>query len=83
MRLLSFRWHPYAVDPNADYSQEPTTLVAFELTEAPGGVQLTISESGFDGIPLKRRAEAFEANEGGWTMQMTLIEKYLAMSPQN
>src|SRR5512146_887700 len=22
--LFSFRWHPYAVDPKADYSKEPT-----------------------------------------------------------
>src|SRR5690349_17938883 len=25
-RLFSFRWHPFAVDRNADYSAEPTTL---------------------------------------------------------
>src|SRR5207244_138802 len=35
-------------------------------------------ERGFDRIPLERRAKAFAANEGGWTIQMTLIEKYLA-----
>src|SRR5690349_16172165 len=23
--LFSFRWHPYAVDPEIDYSSEPTT----------------------------------------------------------
>jgi hypothetical protein len=39
---------------------------------------LTITESGFDGIPLARRAEAFEMNEQGWEAQLTLIEKYLA-----
>jgi hypothetical protein len=39
---------------------------------------LTISESGFDKIPLSRRAEAFKANDGGWAMQTTLISKYLA-----
>ena len=36
------------------------------------------TESGFDQIPLERRAKAFAANEGGWTMVVTLIEKYLA-----
>jgi uncharacterized protein YndB with AHSA1/START domain len=30
-RLFSFTWHPYAVDPNIDYSQEPTTLFEFRL----------------------------------------------------
>src|SRR5690348_1459311 len=28
-RLLSFHWHPYAIDPSVDYSQEPPTLVEF------------------------------------------------------
>lgn len=78
MRHLSFRWHPYAVDPEVDYSKEPTTLVVFELEEVADGTLLTVTESGFDGIPLERRAEAFEMNEGGWEAQMRLIEKYLA-----
>lgn len=78
MRLFSFRWHPSAVDPGADYSKEPTTLVVFELKEVPGGTMLTITESGFDRIPLARRAAAFESNEQGWQAQARLIEKYLA-----
>jgi uncharacterized protein YndB with AHSA1/START domain len=78
MRYFSFRWHPFAVDPAVDYSKEPTTLVTFELEEAPGGTLLTINESGFDRIPLERRATAFARNQEGWTAQATLIEKYLA-----
>src|SRR6185436_4555200 len=30
-KLFSFTWHPYAIDPNEDYSKEPTTLVEFRL----------------------------------------------------
>jgi uncharacterized protein YndB with AHSA1/START domain len=78
MRRFSFRWHPYAVDPAVDYSQEPMTLVTFELEEQAGGTLLAFSEAGFDRIPLARRAAAFTANEGGWAKQTTLIEKYLA-----
>ena len=78
MRLFSFRWHPFAIDPNVDYSSEPATLVVFELEEIAGGTKLVISESGFDRIPLERRAKAFSANEQGWTAQAKLIEKYLA-----
>jgi len=77
-RFFSFRWHPFAIDPKVDYSTEPTTLVEFTLEDAKDGVLLTVVESGFDRVPLARRAQAFTANEGGWTMQMTLIEKYLA-----
>jgi uncharacterized protein YndB with AHSA1/START domain len=80
MRLLSFRWHPYAIEPDADYSTEPTTLVTFELQPVAQGTMLTITESGFDSIPLARRAEAFASNEEGWSIQTTLIEKYLAQA---
>src|SRR5438132_5257968 len=74
-RVFSFRWHPFAVEPDFDYSKEPMTLVEFTLEEVPGGTQLTLTESGFDRLPPARRAKAFPANEGGWTKQMQLIEK--------
>jgi len=80
-RRFSFRWHPFAVDRGVDYSAEPTTLVVFALEETPNGVLLTVTESGFDQIPLPRRAKAFTANEGGWTIVMKLIEEYLAQTP--
>jgi uncharacterized protein YndB with AHSA1/START domain len=78
---FSFRWHPYAIEPGVDYSQEPMTLVEFSLRQVPDGVLLTVTESGFDAIPLQRRATAFTANEGGWSMMVTVIEKYLAQTP--
>ena len=77
-RLFSFRWHPFAIEPGVDYSKEPATLVVFELEDVEGGTQLTITESGFDRIPLERRAKAFAANDGGWSHQTKLVEKHLA-----
>jgi len=82
MTLFSFRWHPFAIDPKVDYSKEPATLVVFELEEVTGGTQLTITESGFDRIPLERRAKAFAANEGGWQKQIELIARYLEGAAQ-
>lgn len=76
-KLFSYRWHPHAIDPGADYSNEPTTLVTFTLDDAPGGVLLTVTESGFDQIPLARRAKAFTANDQGWAIVVTLVEEYL------
>jgi uncharacterized protein YndB with AHSA1/START domain len=81
MQRISFRWHPYAIEEGVDYSKEPMTLIEFVLEDAPGGILLKISESGFDQLPLARRAKAFKANEGGWEMQTRLIEKYLAQTP--
>jgi uncharacterized protein YndB with AHSA1/START domain len=79
-RLFSFRWHPFAVERGVDYSAEPTTLIVFTLEEVADGVMLTVTESGFDRIPLARRAKAFTANEGGWSMMVKLIEEYLAQA---
>src|SRR3954447_11435369 len=44
--LFSFTWHPYAVDPAVDYSQEKPTLVEFRLTPTATGTRLVIVESG-------------------------------------
>lgn len=77
-RRFAWRWHPHAIDGDVDYSEEPTTLVEFALEEVGGGVQLTIVESGFDGIPLARRATAYRGNDEGWTQQALAIERYLS-----
>jgi uncharacterized protein YndB with AHSA1/START domain len=82
MERFSFRWHPYAIDPGRDYSAEPTTLVTFELHETDAGILLTITECGFDQLPIARRNQAREANDKGWAHQTRLIEKYLAREGQ-
>jgi uncharacterized protein YndB with AHSA1/START domain len=79
-RLLSWRWHPAAIDPAVDYSQEPTTLVVFELEEGEGGTRLSVVESGLDKIPAARRAAVFRMNSSGWDEQMKNIEKHVAAS---
>lgn len=80
-RLFSFHWHPYAVDPKVDYSNETPTLVEFRLTRTATGTLLEVTESGFDAIPLGRRDEAFRMNSGGWTEQVRNIETYVKNTP--
>jgi uncharacterized protein YndB with AHSA1/START domain len=77
-RYFSYRWHPYAIDPAVDYSAEPTTLVEFHLEEVEGGTAVTIVESGFDRIPLARRAEAYRMNDKGWAGQLGNLARYVA-----
>lgn len=77
--VLSFRWHPYAIDPSVDYSKEEPTLVTFTLSDAPGNATtLTVVESGFDKIPPERRLEAFRMNSRGWSTQMESIARHVA-----
>ncbi len=81
-RLFSWRWHPYAVEAGVDYSGEERTLVEFTLEECTlqdGGVgtKLTVVESGFDKVPLARRAMAYKMNSGGWDYQVEAISTYV------
>lgn len=79
-RLFSFRWS-HDVESAADSSAQPTTLVEFTLQRLEDGVLLTVTESGFDQIPLASRAKLFAENEQGWAMQMRLIKAHLVSHP--
>lgn len=76
-RLLSFRWHPFAVDPAVDYSTEPATLVELRLDADGDATELTVVESGFDRLPPERRAVAFRMNSGGWDAQVENVKRYV------
>ncbi len=78
---FSYTWHPYAVDPDVDYSKETPTLVEFRLEPAGGTTVLRVTESGFEKIPAHRIQEALRKNDGGWAQQMKAIEKYVTQHP--
>jgi uncharacterized protein YndB with AHSA1/START domain len=80
MSRFSYRWHPFAMHANVDYSAEPRTLIEFTLSDAPGGTLLRVVQSGFDSIPQHRRAEAFRMNDRGWTGQLKNIERHVTES---
>jgi DNA-binding transcriptional ArsR family regulator len=71
LRRISFRRHPFPVEPDVDDSQEPATRIVVGLHDADVGTLLTVVESGFDRIPLSRRSAAFRANDGGWPCRRT------------
>ncbi|MDQ3269776.1 MAG: SRPBCC family protein [Pseudomonadota bacterium] len=77
MRLFSFRWHPGSNEAGPDTPDAEMTLVEFVLEDTRQGVRLTITESGFERVPLARRAQAIADNTGGWAAQAGLIAKYL------
>ena len=75
-RFFSFTWHPYAIDPAIDYSQETPTLVEFTLEPTATGTLLTVTESGFENVPAHRRSEAFLRDDGGWSQQVVNIKTF-------
>ena len=76
-RLFSFTWHPYAIDPDVDYSRERPTLVEFRLEPTSSGTRLIIIESGFDALPNNRQPDALRMNEGGWAEQIGNIQAHV------
>ena len=77
-RLVSFRWHPFAVDRTLDYAAEPMTLVSLELEDSNEGVVLTMTESGFDRLPPARRERAYAASERDWELRTWLMQEHVA-----
>ena len=72
-----WQWHPGEVDPKVDYSREPRTTVTFTLEPSDGGTRLTVSETGFDGISLARRAKVYQDNSQGWTEVLVWLQRYV------
>jgi uncharacterized protein YndB with AHSA1/START domain len=79
-RLFSYTWHPYAMDPKKDYSQETPTLVEFRLEEKGGATLLTVTETGFSKLPADRLPDAFRKNSQGWEEQLKDIKVYVEQS---
>ncbi|HEY0312574.1 MAG TPA: SRPBCC family protein [Allosphingosinicella sp.] len=75
--LFSYRWHPYALDPEIDYSAEPRTLVEFRLEPAGSGTRLTVTETGFEALPAHRLPDALRMNERGWAAQVQNVKAYV------
>lgn len=75
---FSYTWHPYAIEPGVDYSNETPTLVEFTLEEKDGETLLTVTESGFAKLPPHRRDLAFRKDYEGWSAQLANIEEHVA-----
>ena len=74
---FSYQWHPFAVDPDYDYSQDEKTTVTFSLTKDGYATILHVKEVGFFKLPQGRRLKSYQMNEEGWGIQMENIKNYL------
>lgn len=80
---FAFRWLPYALDPNVDYSGETPTTVTFHLTPTETGTHLRVTECGFENVPEWRRDLAFKMNSSGWEQQVVRIQRYVMTGSPN
>jgi uncharacterized protein YndB with AHSA1/START domain len=76
-RRVVWQWHPGEVDPGTDRSQEPRTTVTFTLEPSGRGTRLSLAETGFDAIDLRRRAKAYADNSQGWTEVLVWLQQYV------
>jgi uncharacterized protein YndB with AHSA1/START domain len=76
-RRVVWSWHPGAVDPAIDYSMEPPTTVTFTLEASGPGTRVTVSETGFELLPLARRAKAYADNVEGWTEVIVWLQRHV------
>lgn len=74
---FSYTWHPYAIEPGADYSGEEPTLVEFSLEDEGDGTRVRVVESGFSKVPEARREIAFRKHGHGWEVQLKDIAEYV------
>ena len=72
---------PGPLRPPGRRGGEPPTLVEFRIEPTKAGTLLTVVESGFDRIPLARRAEAFRMNSNGWAQQIKPLEDHVSQTP--
>jgi hypothetical protein len=76
--LFAFEWCPYEHDDYRDFASAPKTRVEFRLQPTKTGTRLTITESGFNGIPDdKRRIHALRSNTEGWDIQAQNIIRHV------
>src|SRR3954453_5864078 len=72
--VFAYTWHPYAIEAERDYSDEPSTRVEFRLEPSGDGTSLSVTESGFSKLPADRLPEAYRMNRRGLESQLDDIK---------
>ena len=70
----AFRWA--STFPGDELTPGNTTLVEFQIAPLADGVEVTVTESGFDALdaPESVRTKGFEGNSEGWSEQLTSVK---------
>jgi uncharacterized protein YndB with AHSA1/START domain len=76
-RYFSYRWNPGVTGDTL--SADDSTLVEFTLTPHDGQTRVRVVESGFSRLARNEseRAEQFENNSDGWSIQLRDLREYV------
>lgn len=77
LKCFAYCWHPGEAGQSLAETDAERTTVRFTLKDVDGKVELTMTEFGFERIPVGRRPQAFADNQGGWTYMIEQFEVWL------
>lgn len=77
MREIAFRWRPNGVSQSPEARNGPMTRIVFRLRAEADGVELSISEIGFDQLSEPARSAAHASSSAGWTHQADLVRRFV------
>lgn len=72
---FAYRWENTGVDQSLPIKDVPKTLVTFLLEEVAGGIQLTLTEVGFNSLPSPKTV--FEGNSTGWDTELGELRAFI------
>jgi uncharacterized protein YndB with AHSA1/START domain len=74
---FAYRWVPGANHFIGDVLTVPNTLVEFSIEqESESSCKLTLTETGFAGLPTDMMQASFEQNSAGWDFMLDRLGKY-------
>lgn len=78
---FAYRWLPGANNFIGDVLTIANTLVEFNIEQEPdGSCKVTLTESGFSGLPGDIMEDAFNQNSGGWDFMLDRLSKYFEVA---
>lgn len=76
---FAYRWVPGGNDFIGDVRTVPNTLVEFRITELqPGRCSVSLTETGFAGLPAEIAATSLQQNNNGWDIMLVRLEQYFS-----
>ena len=78
-RYFAYRWVPGSNHFVGDVRTVPNTLVEFRIEElASGGCKVSLTETGFAGLPAEIAASSLQQNNNGWDIMLVRLEQYFS-----
>lgn len=76
---FAYRWVPGGTNFTGDVRTVANTLVEFRITELePGRSKVSLTETGFAGLPADIAANSLQQNNNGWDIMLTRLQQYFS-----